>query len=50
MTIPVLLLINKIDQTDNKSLVALVEKWHGLLPSAEILPISLRTSSASTCS
>ena len=40
MTIPVLLLINKIDQTDNKSLVALVEKWHGLLPSAEILPIS----------
>lgn len=42
MTIPVLLLINKIDQTDNKSLVALVEKWHGLLPSAEILPISAR--------
>ena len=40
MTIPVLLLINKIDQTDNKSLVALVEKWHGMLPSAEILPIS----------
>ena len=42
MTIPVLLLINKIDQTDNKSLVALVEKWHGLLPSAEILPISAK--------
>lgn len=42
MTIPVLLLINKIDRTDNKSLVALVEKWHGLLPSAEILPISAK--------
>lgn len=42
MTIPVLLLINKIEQTDNKSLVALVEKWHGLLPSAEILPISAK--------
>jgi GTP-binding protein Era len=40
MTIPVLLLINKIDQSDNKKLGDLVEKWHGLLPSAEILPIS----------
>lgn len=40
MTIPVLLLINKIDQSDNKKLGNLVEKWHGLLPSAEILPIS----------
>lgn len=40
MTIPVLLLINKIDQSDNKTLGDLVEKWHGLLPSAEILPIS----------
>ena len=40
MTIPVLLLINKIDQSDNKMLGDLVEKWHCLLPSAEILPIS----------
>ena len=40
MTIPVLLLINKIDQSDNKKLGDLVEKWHSLLPSAEILPIS----------
>lgn len=40
MTIPVLLLINKIDRSDNKKLGDLVEKWHGLLPSAEILPIS----------
>lgn len=40
MTIPVLLLINKIDQTDQKKLGDMVEKWHTLLPDAEILPIS----------
>ena len=40
MTIPVLLLINKIDQTDQKKLGDRVEKWHTLLPDAEILPIS----------
>lgn len=40
MTVPVLLLINKIDQTDQNTLGAIVEKWHGLLPNAEILPIS----------
>lgn len=40
MTIPVLLLINKIDQSDQKTLGDVVEKWHKLLPNAEILPIS----------
>lgn len=40
MTVPVLLLINKIDQSDQKSLGSIVEKWHSLLPNAEILPIS----------
>jgi GTP-binding protein Era len=40
MTIPVILLINKIDLTDQKTLVDLVEKWHTLLPNAEILPLS----------
>ena len=40
ITVPVLLLINKIDLTDQKGLVAVVEKWHKLLPEAEILPIS----------
>ena len=40
MTIPVLLLINKIDLSDQKTLGNLVEKWHSLLPNAEILPIS----------
>ena len=40
MKVPVLLLINKIDQSDQKQLGDIVEKWHGLLPNAEILPIS----------
>ena len=40
LTIPVLLLIDKIDLTDQKGLVTVVEKWHALLPDAEILPIS----------
>lgn len=40
MTTPVILLINKIDETDQKKLSELVEQWHGLLPNAEILPIS----------
>ena len=42
MTIPVILLINKIDESDQSKLVDLVEKWHGLLPDAEILPISAK--------
>lgn len=42
MQIPVILLINKIDESDQKTLVALVEKWHELLPKAEILPISAK--------
>ena len=42
MTIPVILLINKIDESDQSKLVDLVEKWHSLLPDAEILPISAK--------
>jgi len=42
MTVPVLLLINKIDQSDQKGLGDIVEKWHRLLPNAEILPISAK--------
>lgn len=42
MTIPVILLINKIDETDQQKLGDLVEKWHSLLPDAEILPISAK--------
>jgi GTP-binding protein Era len=56
MTIPVILLINKIDslslpEGDKKkenlkglgeALATIVEKWHTLLPNAEILPISAK--------
>ena len=42
MSIPVILLINKIDECDQKTLNEIVEKWHFLLPNAEILPISAK--------
>lgn len=42
MTIPVLLLINKIDESNQNQLGDIVEKWHSLLPKAEILPISAK--------
>ena len=52
MQIPVLLLINKIDElsgptsktneTSQTRLTGIVEKWHALLPNAEILPISAK--------
>ena len=50
MEIPVILLINKIDElgsgkTENNSqqaLAEIVERWHTLLPKAEILPISAK--------
>jgi len=52
MTIPVILLINKIDELGangangangaQQLLTAIVEKWHTLLPNAEILPISAK--------
>ena len=38
--VPVLLLINKIDLSNQEELVKLVEEWHALLPEAEIIPIS----------
>ena len=38
--IPVLLLINKIDLTDEAGLINLTEEWKQLLPKAEIIPIS----------
>lgn len=42
MTTPVILLINKIDESNQETLITLVEKWHKLLPKAEILPISAK--------
>ena len=40
---PVLLLINKIDLTDQAKLEALVQEWKEILPSAEIIPVSALT-------
>lgn len=40
LELPVLLLINKIDQTNQTELESLVAQWHILLPNAEIYPIS----------
>ncbi|MCQ2126467.1 MAG: GTPase Era [Bacteroidaceae bacterium] len=38
--VPVLLIINKIDLTDQPALEKLVQQWHEQLPQAEIIPIS----------
>lgn len=40
LELPVLLLINKIDQTNQEELEKMVAQWHELLPKAEIYPIS----------
>ena len=37
---PVIIAINKIDETSQEKVVELVEKWHTTVPKAEILPIS----------
>ena len=42
MSVPVLLLINKIDQSNPQMLGDIVDRWHSLLPNAEILPISAK--------
>ncbi len=49
MNVPIILLINKIDELANDSgqssqdkLSSIVERWHLLLPKAEILPISAK--------
>lgn len=40
MQVPIIVLINKIDLTNQVKLTELVEEWHGVLPNAEIIPIS----------
>ena len=42
LDIPVLLLINKIDLTNQQGLEKIVSEWHALIPKAEILPISAK--------
>jgi len=38
--VPVLIIVNKIDLSDQKKLEETINKWHELIPKAEILPIS----------
>lgn len=38
--VPVLILINKIDESNQESMEKVIEFWHGKIPKAEILPIS----------
>ncbi|MCR4922144.1 MAG: GTPase Era [Bacteroidaceae bacterium] len=40
MKVPVLVLINKIDLSNQQELTQKVEEWHAVLPQAEIIPIS----------
>ncbi len=45
MNVPVLVLINKIDISNQKDLEKLVQLWHESLPKAEIFPISAKVKS-----
>jgi len=40
MTIPIIVVVNKIDLSDQPTVVAQMEGWHAVLPRAEIVPIS----------
>lgn len=40
LDVPILVLINKIDLSNQTELVKRVEQWHEIIPEAEILPIS----------
>ena len=40
LDVPILVLINKIDLSDQAKLTTKVEEWHEVLPNAEIIPIS----------
>lgn len=42
LNVPVLLLINKIDLSNQKDLTSLVETWQERLPNAEIYPVSAK--------
>ena len=40
LQVPVLVLVNKIDLSEQKLLADKVDQWHAVLPQAEIIPIS----------
>lgn len=39
---PIILVINKIDVSDQSTVQALIDRWHGLLPKAEVIPVSAK--------
>lgn len=43
LDVPVLVLINKIDLTDQQALEKMVDEWHTIFPKAEIIPICAKT-------
>ena len=43
-SIPVIVIINKVDLSNPEALEALVEKWHTELPEARIIPVSAKES------
>lgn len=42
LNFPILVLINKIDLTNQENLISLIEQWHERLPKAEIFPVSAK--------
>ena len=40
LQVPVLLLINKVDMTNQEDLISMIEHWQQIVPKAEIFPIS----------
>lgn len=42
MSVPVIVVINKMDLSNQKDVEAAVEMWHELIPRAEIIPISAK--------
>ena len=44
LSVPVIVVVNKIDKSEDPNVLdELVEKWHGLVPKADILPMSALT-------
>lgn len=42
LSVPVIVLINKIDLSNQRELTQLVEQWHALIPRAAIMPVSAK--------
>ena len=42
LDIPVIVVINKIDLSDQKTVAALIEKWKTVMPQAEVVPIAAK--------